>query len=68
MKDDHNKPRAKFDVLDERVIAETAQKPIFSIKTNLDQDDPTEDNPYFDKEEHYSKENVEKFKNFFEGR
>lgn len=54
----------KFDDLDDRIIAEGINQPAFSMKTNLDPEDPLENNPYFDKTKNYSEEELEKFRNF----
>ncbi|MGP7817337.1 hypothetical protein [Niallia sp. 01092] len=62
---DSNMP--DFDSLDDRVIAEGNEQPVFSVNTNLDPKNSLEDNPYFDKTKKYSKEELEKFKKFFGG-
>lgn len=67
MTDKKQKPKmTNFDDLDDRIIGEATQEPSFSIKTNLDPKDPTEENPYFNKNEHHSKEDIEKFKKYFQ--
>lgn len=58
----------KFDDLTDRVIAEGMEQPAFSMKTNLDPEDPLKDNPYFDETKEHSPEEIEKFRKFFEGR
>ncbi|WP_186577879.1 hypothetical protein [Aquibacillus kalidii] len=55
----------KFDDLSDRVIGEGNKQAGFSMKTNLDPEDPIKDNPYFDENKEYSKEELDKFKNFF---
>ncbi|WP_407272763.1 hypothetical protein [Radiobacillus sp. PE A8.2] len=68
MDENKNQNMPKFDDLDDRVIAEGSQQPAFSMKTSLDPEDPTKDNPYFDNTKQHSKEEIEKFKKFFQGR
>ncbi|WP_210365190.1 hypothetical protein [Bacillus sp. REN3] len=62
-----NKPGSNeipdFKELNDRIIAETPSTPQVVIKTNLDPDDSTKDNPYYQNEKLADKEN---FKSFFE--
>ncbi|WP_102028441.1 hypothetical protein [Salirhabdus sp. Marseille-P4669] len=57
----------KFDDLTDRLISEGNEQGTISMKTNLDPKDPIEDNPYFDKNKTYTKEELDKFRNFFGG-
>lgn len=50
-----------FRELNDRIIAEPTDKPIFAIKTNLDPKEPTEENPYYQGES----SNKESFNNYF---
>ncbi|HYK72127.1 MAG TPA: hypothetical protein VEV44_03190 [Pseudoneobacillus sp.] len=53
-----------FDSLDDRLIAEQPSTPMLVIKTNLDPKDVTEENPYLSDG---SKQETNKFRDFFEG-
>jgi hypothetical protein len=53
-----------FDSLDDRVIAKQPSEPMLVIKTNLDPEDSTVDNPYFTNK---SQIDTKKFRKFFEG-
>ncbi|MGO4886485.1 hypothetical protein ACJ2A9_01895 [Anaerobacillus sp. MEB173] len=55
-----------FDKLTDRIIAEAPSAPMFSIKTNLDSDDPTENNPYFSKDNGKTEAEMNKFKAYFD--
>lgn len=63
MKD--NKKTPDFDKLNDRVIAEASPSPTFTMRTNLDNDDALEDNPYYSSEDVRSEEERKKFKTFF---
>jgi hypothetical protein len=54
--------KQNFDSLDDRVIASMPSDPSLVIKTNLDPQDVTEENPYFQKN---NQDDREKFKNYF---
>lgn len=58
-----NKNLPDFDQLNDRVIAEGAPKPIVVIKTNLDPQDSTVDNPYYQNKE---KTDEKVFREYFE--
>jgi hypothetical protein len=59
-----NKQMPDFDKLNDRIIAESPTGPMLVIKTNLDPQDVTEKNPYYnDKKE---VEDPKEFKNYFE--
>lgn len=59
-----NKNLPDFKELNDRVIAgPSTSGPTLVIKTNLDPQDPTTDNPYFQKE---SKSSKKQFENYFE--
>ncbi len=55
-----NEKLPDFNELDDRLIAEASASPSLVIKTNLDKEDVTEDNPYAQKNSHTAK-----FENFF---
>ncbi|WP_059170191.1 hypothetical protein [Bacillus sp. FJAT-27445] len=50
-----------FKELEDRVIAERAKGPFLVIKTNLDPDNPTEDNPYYENKELTDKDKFEEY-------
>jgi hypothetical protein len=52
-----------FDSLSDRVIAEPSHSPSFSIKTNLDPERPSEENPYYSKETNDKEKLDEYFRN-----
>lgn len=58
-----NKKLPDFDKLTDRMIAEQPSTPTLVIKTNLDDKDVTENNPYYHNEE---VENPKEFKDYFE--
>ncbi len=59
-----NKDLPDFKELDDRIIAERCtSKPVFVLKTNLDPEDPSEENPYFKKG---NDKNSEALKDFFD--
>lgn len=62
MEKDKRPKTPDFDSLDDRVIAAMPSEPSLVIKTNLDPQNAEEENPYYQKG---SKENQEKFKNYF---
>jgi len=51
--------------LSNQTIADGTEENNISIKTNLDPKNVLENNPYYDPTKNYSKEELEKFKNFF---
>ena len=58
-----NEKLPDFKELEDRVISKTRiSGPTLVIKTNLDPDNPTEDNPYYQNKERTDKE---KFEDFF---
>ncbi|MGD6967964.1 hypothetical protein FZC78_06840 [Rossellomorea vietnamensis] len=62
-KDTDKKQRdPNFDSLDDRLIASRPSSPSLVIKTNLDQQNTEELNPYYQKE---NQKDPEKFQNFF---
>lgn len=60
-----NKPGSErlpdFKELDDRMIAKGAKGPMLVIKTNLDPDSPTEDNPYYENKKQTDKEKFEEY-------
>jgi hypothetical protein len=56
-----NQQLPDFKELNDRIIAEASPSPSIVIKTNLDEEDVSIDNPYSNK----STGNSEEFKNFF---
>ncbi|MDQ0268385.1 hypothetical protein [Cytobacillus purgationiresistens] len=60
--DHKNTELTDFKELDDRVFAQHPSSPTFVIKTNLDPDDATSNNPYYKKGEG----NKEKFEDYFE--
>lgn len=58
-----NKNMPDFDRLDDRIIMESPSMPSLVIKTNLDPQDSTENNPYFHGHEN---KDSKKFRAFFE--
>ncbi|RHW36357.1 hypothetical protein D1B31_16700 [Neobacillus notoginsengisoli] len=57
-----NEKMPDFKELGDRVIAEAPKGPFLVIKTNLDPDYPTEDNPYYENKEQTDNG---KFKEYF---
>jgi hypothetical protein len=53
-----------FDSLDDRIIAKQPSEPMLVIKTNLDPEDSTVDNPYFTDK---AKSDTKALRDFFEG-
>jgi len=58
-----NQKLPDFDQLNDRLIANRPSEPMLVIKTNLDPQDVTENNPYYHNGEIKT---PKKFKNFFE--
>lgn len=59
-KNSENEKMPYFEQLNDRIIVEPTKSPTLVIKTNLDSDDPTEDNPY------YTNKDEEKIKQYFD--
>lgn len=57
-----NKKMPDFNKLSDRIIAEPTDSPFLVLKTNLDNDDVSEDNPYYEKKDSKTSE----FKSYFE--
>jgi hypothetical protein len=60
-----NEELPDFKELEDRLIAEAPSKPMLVIKTNLDPNDSTEDNPYY---RNMGLTNTEQFRDYFEER
>ncbi|OLO25371.1 hypothetical protein BTR23_24845 [Alkalihalophilus pseudofirmus] len=58
-----NKNIPDFNKLSDRVIAEPTNSPTFVMKTNLDPENVTEENPYFDEK---AQQNSKEFRQYFE--
>lgn len=56
-----NERMPDFKELDDRMIAEKPKGPMLVIKTNLDPDNPTEDNPYYENKEQTDKAKFEEY-------
>lgn len=60
-----NRKTPDFDKLNDRIIADAPKGPMFAIKTNLDTESTTEENPYVNEETFKSQEDLEKFDLYF---
>lgn len=56
-----NKKMPDFDELNDRVIAESSSSPMLVIKTNLDPENPSQENPYYQKGNTQDKEAMDDF-------
>lgn len=56
-----NKKMPDFDELNDRMIAERSSSPMLVIKTNLDPENPSEKNPYYQKGNAQDKEAMDDF-------
>ncbi|MEO2074777.1 MAG: hypothetical protein ABGX20_05210 [Bacillus sp. (in: firmicutes)] len=56
-----NKKMPDFDELNDRMIAERSSSPMLVIKTNLDPENPSEENPYYQKGNAQDKEAMDDF-------
>lgn len=65
MDHNHGDKMSNFDSLKDRVLGDYSNGAGISVSTNLDTKSVLEDNPYFDKNKTYNKEELEEFKKFF---